>query len=210
MKKTILVAAMLMAMGTGSAMAAKGDQLAGGQVTFNGQVDPATCAATVSDSGKSSVNSDGVVTLSTVTLADMKEAPGVQDASTGLQPKDFSIFVDCSGADENLASVALYMGSADFANADGTLANNTNVTLGKSIKMANGVSIAVHELDDAGTLSLVNMINHSDDHNLGLDPTTHTGTYNLRASYVKSAGAEDTDVTSGAVTTSSVYSVVYN
>lgn len=210
MKKTILVATMLMAMGTGSAMAAAGDPLAGGQITFNGQVDPATCVATVADSGKSSLNSDGVVTLSSVTLADMRGASTVQDTATGLKAKDFSISVDCTGADASLANVALYMSSADLANADGTLANNTNVTLGGSIKMANGVSIAVHELDDAGTLSLVNMINHGDDHNLPIDTTTHTGTYNLRASYVKSPGVKDADITSGAVTTSSIYSVVYN
>lgn len=208
MKKTILLAAVVMAMGTGSAMAAKGDQVAAGQITFNGQVDPATCIAHVVDGGKTSIGSDGTVTLKTVTLADMSAAGTVKAAETGLNAKDFSISIDCTNADADMETVALYMSSADFANNDGTLANNTNITLGSGIKMANGVSIAVHEVDSAGALSLVNMVNHSDDHSLAVDKDTRLATYNLRASYVKAPGTAA--VTSGAVTTNSVYSIVYN
>lgn len=208
MKKTLSLAVMVMAMGAGSAMAA--DPVAAGQITFNGQVDPATCIAKVVDGGKTSIGSDGTVTLKTVTLADMKAAATVAQNTTGLNPKDFSITVDCTGADADLKNVALYMSSADFANSDGTLANNTNITLGSGIKMANGVSIAVHEVEAAGGLTLVNMVNHSDKHELALDDTTRAGTYNLRASYVMAPGVTSDTVTSGAVTTNSIYSIVYN
>ncbi|EAZ3776668.1 pilus assembly protein, partial [Salmonella enterica subsp. enterica serovar Anatum] len=200
---------MVMAMGAGSAMAAD-VPVAAGQITFNGQVDPATCIAKVVDGGKTSIGSDGTVTLKTVTLADMKAAATVAQNTTGLNPKDFSITVDCTGADADLKNVALYMSSADFANSDGTLANNTNITLGSGIKMANGVSIAVHEVEAAGGLTLVNMVNHSDKHELALDDTTRAGTYNLRASYVMAPGVTSDAVTSGAVTTNSIYSIVYN
>lgn len=207
-EKTLSLAVMVMAMGAGSAMAA--DPVAAGQITFNGQVDPATCIAKVVDGGKTSIGSDGTVTLKTVTLADMKAAATVAQNTTGLNPKDFSITVDCTGADADLKNVALYMSSADFANSDGTLANNTNITLGSGIKMANGVSIAVHEVEAAGGLTLVNMVNHSDKHELALDDTTRAGTYNLRASYVMAPGVTSDAVTSGAVTTNSIYSIVYN
>ncbi|EEI9673585.1 fimbrial protein [Salmonella enterica subsp. enterica serovar Anatum] len=209
MKKTLSLAVMVMAMGAGSAMAAD-VPVAAGQITFNGQVDPATCIAKVVDGGKTSIGSDGTVTLKTVTLADMKAAATVAQNTTGLNPKDFSITVDCTGADADLKNVALYMSSADFANSDGTLANNTNITLGSGIKMANGVSIAVHEVEAAGGLTLVNMVNHSDKHELALDDTTRAGTYNLRASYVMAPGVTSGAVTSGAVTTNSIYSIVYN
>lgn len=209
MKKTLSLAVMVMAMGAGSAMAAD-VPVAVGQITFNGQVDPATCIAKVVDGGKTSIGSDGTVTLKTVTLADMKAAATVAQNTTGLNPKDFSITVDCTGADADLKNVALYMSSADFANSDGTLANNTNITLGSGIKMANGVSIAVHEVEAAGGLTLVNMVNHSDKHELALDDTTRAGTYNLRASYVMAPGVTSDAVTSGAVTTNSIYSIVYN
>ncbi|EBH3451850.1 fimbrial protein [Salmonella enterica subsp. enterica serovar Anatum] len=209
MKKTLSLAVMVMAMGAGSAMAAD-VPVAAGQITFNGQVDPATCIAKVVDGGKTSIGSDGTVTLKTVTLADMKAAVTVAQNTTGLNPKDFSITVDCTGADADLKNVALYMSSADFANSDGTLANNTNITLGSGIKMANGVSIAVHEVEAAGGLTLVNMVNHSDKHELALDDTTRAGTYNLRASYVMAPGVTSDAVTSGAVTTNSIYSIVYN
>ncbi|EAY6235594.1 fimbrial protein, partial [Salmonella enterica subsp. enterica serovar Anatum] len=207
--KTLSLAVMVMAMGAGSAMAAD-VPVAAGQITFNGQVDPATCIAKVVDGGKTSIGSDGTVTLKTVTLADMKAAATVAQNTTGLNPKDFSITVDCTGADADLKNVALYMSSADFANSDGTLANNTNITLGSGIKMANGVSIAVHEVEAAGGLTLVNMVNHSDKHELALDDTTRAGTYNLRASYVMAPGVTSDAVTSGAVTTNSIYSIVYN
>ncbi|EAT4059277.1 pilus assembly protein, partial [Salmonella enterica] len=206
---TLSLAVMVMAMGAGSAMAAD-VPVAAGQITFNGQVDPATCIAKVVDGGKTSIGSDGTVTLKTVTLADMKAAATVAQNTTGLNPKDFSITVDCTGADADLKNVALYMSSADFANSDGTLANNTNITLGSGIKMANGVSIAVHEVEAAGGLTLVNMVNHSDKHELALDDTTRAGTYNLRASYVMAPGVTSDAVTSGAVTTNSIYSIVYN
>ncbi|MKV48036.1 pilus assembly protein [Salmonella enterica subsp. enterica] len=209
MKKTLSLAVMVMAMGAGSAMAAD-VPVAAGQIMFNGQVDPATCIAKVVDGGKTSIGSDGTVTLKTVTLADMKAAATVAQNTTGLNPKDFSITVDCTGADADLKNVALYMSSADFANSDGTLANNTNITLGSGIKMANGVSIAVHEVEAAGGLTLVNMVNHSDKHELALDDTTRAGTYNLRASYVMAPGVTSDAVTSGAVTTNSIYSIVYN
>ncbi|EBU9824060.1 pilus assembly protein [Salmonella enterica subsp. enterica serovar Adelaide] len=209
MKKTLSLAVMVMAMGAGSAMAAD-VPVAAGQITFNGQVDPATCIAKVVDGGKTSIGSDGTVTLKTVTLADMKAAATVAQNTTGLNPKDFSITVDCTGADADLKNVALYMSSADFANSDGTLANNTNITLGSGIKMANGVSIAVHEVEAAGGLTLVNMVNHSDKHELALDDTTRAGTYNLRASYVMAPSVTSDAVTSGAVTTNSIYSIVYN
>ncbi|EIK1203839.1 fimbrial protein [Salmonella enterica] len=209
MKKTLSLAVMVMAMGAGSAMAAD-VPVAAGQITFNGQVDPATCIAKVVDGSKTSIGSDGTVTLKTVTLADMKAAATVAQNTTGLNPKDFSITVDCTGADADLKNVALYMSSADFANSDGTLANNTNITLGSGIKMANGVSIAVHEVEAAGGLTLVNMVNHSDKHELALDDTTRAGTYNLRASYVMAPGVTSDAVTSGAVTTNSIYSIVYN
>ncbi|EHC8955211.1 fimbrial protein [Salmonella enterica subsp. enterica serovar Derby] len=209
MKKTLSLAVIVMAMGAGSAMAAD-VPVAAGQITFNGQVDPATCIAKVVDGGKTSIGSDGTVTLKTVTLADMKAAATVAQNTTGLNPKDFSITVDCTGADADLKNVALYMSSADFANSDGTLANNTNITLGSGIKMANGVSIAVHEVEAAGGLTLVNMVNHSDKHELALDDTTRAGTYNLRASYVMAPGVTSDAVTSGAVTTNSIYSIVYN
>lgn len=209
MKKTLSLAVMVMAMGAGSAMAAD-VPVAAGQITFNGQADPATCIAKVVDGGKTSIGSDGTVTLKTVTLADMKAAATVAQNTTGLNPKDFSITVDCTGADADLKNVALYMSSADFANSDGTLANNTNITLGSGIKMANGVSIAVHEVEAAGGLTLVNMVNHSDKHELALDDTTRAGTYNLRASYVMAPGVTSDAVTSGAVTTNSIYSIVYN
>lgn len=107
MKKTLSLAVMVMAMGAGSAMAAD-VPVAAGQITFNGQVDPATCIAKVVDGGKTSIGSDGTVTLKTVTLADMKAAATVAQNTTGLNPKDFSITVDCTGADADLKNVALY------------------------------------------------------------------------------------------------------
>lgn len=203
MKKSFL-AAMIMVMGTGSALAASGDDLAGGQITFNGLVQPGTCVASVVDGGKTSTNVDGTVLLDTALKSDVEANTGVDAAATGVNPKDFSIRVDCTNGDAAMTDVDLQMSSASFANSNGTLNNNTSVTLAGT-KMAQGVNIAVHEVTGTG-LALVNMIDHSAAHDLTLDPTTKVGVYNLRASYVK---APTGTVTNGAVTTNAMYSITY-
>lgn len=201
MKKAILAAALVVA--SGSALAAAGGP-DGGRIDFNGLVQAGTCAVGVQDAGKQSVTTDGTVSLDTVKAADVLANTGVEQNAVGLMPKEFDVAVDCSAS--AFTTAHLTMGSASFANSNGTLNNNTNVTV-NGLAGAQGVNVAVHDVT-SGAPTLVNMNNGSDVHDLDLVAGNGKGTYKFNASYVKASGA--TAVTAGHVTTNALYTVTYD
>ncbi|EEE2001255.1 fimbrial protein [Salmonella enterica subsp. enterica serovar Kotte] len=197
MKKALIAAALVVA--SGSAMA----DVDGGRIDFNGLVQTGTCAVGVQDAGKQSVTTDGTVNLDTVKAADVLANAGVEQNTVGLMPKEFDIQVDCSAS--TFLKTHLTMGSASFANSNGTLNNNTNITV-NGLAAAAGVNVAVHDITN-GTPALVNMNNGSDVHTLDLD-TDGKATYKFNASYVKAANASA--VTAGHVTTNALYTITYD
>lgn len=79
MKKAILAAAMVMAMGSTSAMAADAE---GGQLNFHGLVSATTCSKVVSTS-RGDESTDGNIYLETATPADITTE--VADATYGAK-----------------------------------------------------------------------------------------------------------------------------
>ncbi|EAW8148273.1 fimbrial protein [Salmonella enterica] len=191
MKKTLLAAALVMV--SGSALAIDG------QIDFYGRVAPGTCETHIVNKNGSSIIGDGEVRLQTAQIADITSA--VQAQTPGAKAEDFAITADCQGA---IKSLALTMSSPAYAANDGTLKNNTNVTVGGSTAAKN-VNIAVHDVT-SGTPTLVKMNDASDAHILTLSGTSE-GTYYFKASYVRADGSQD--VTDGHVTTNALYTINY-
>ncbi|EDH5628926.1 fimbrial protein [Salmonella enterica subsp. enterica serovar Claibornei] len=191
MKKTLLAAALVMV--SGSALAIDG------QIDFYGRVAPGTCETHIVNKNGSSIIGDGEVRLQTAQIADITSA--VQAQTPGAKAEDFAITADCQGA---IKSLALTMSSPAYAANDGTLKNNTNVTVGGSAAATN-VNIAVHDVT-SGTPTLVKMNDASDAHILTLSGTSE-GTYYFKASYVRADGSQD--VTDGHVTTNALYTITY-
>ncbi|EEJ7566233.1 fimbrial protein [Salmonella enterica] len=191
MKKTLLAAALVMV--SGSALAIDG------QIDFYGRVAPGTCETHIVNKSGSSIIGDGEVRLQTAQIADITSA--VQAQTPGAKAEDFAITADCQGA---IKSLALTMSSPAYAANDGTLKNNTNVTVGGSTAAKN-VNIAVHDVT-SGTPTLVKMNDASDAHILTLSGTSE-GTYYFKASYVRADGSQD--VTDGHVTTNALYTINY-
>ncbi|EAA7605646.1 fimbrial protein [Salmonella enterica subsp. enterica] len=192
MKKTLLAAALVMV--SGSALAIDG------QIDFYGRVAPGTCETHIVNKNGSSIIGDGEVRLQTAQIADITSA--VQAQTPGAKAEDFAITADCQGA---IKSLALTMSSPAYAANDGTLKNNTNVTVGGSTAAKN-VNIAVHDVT-SGTPTLVKMNDASDAHILTLSGTSE-GTYYFKASYVRADGSQD--VTDGHVTTNALYTINYD
>ncbi|EPE1340037.1 fimbrial protein [Salmonella enterica] len=192
MKKTLLAAVLVMV--SGSALAIDG------QIDFYGRVAPGTCETHIVNKNGSSIIGDGEVRLQTAQIADITSA--VQAQTPGAKAEDFAITADCQGA---IKSLALTMSSPAYAANDGTLKNNTNVTVGGSTAAKN-VNIAVHDVT-SGTPTLVKMNDASDAHILTLSGTSE-GTYYFKASYVRADGSQD--VTDGHVTTNALYTINYD
>lgn len=196
MKKAILAAAMVMAMGSTSAMAADAE---GGQINFHGLVSATTCSKVVSTS-RGDESTDGNVYLETATPADITTE--VADSTYGAKAEPFSIILNCKDAAEVTTGTkaSLSMVSA-FGNTKGTLDNDTNLTAA-GMAAAKNVNIAIHD-DVTKTLMKVD---GADVH----EATFSEGkiaTYNFVASYVKANGSDT--VTPGHVTTNAMYTFTY-
>lgn len=197
MKKVLLATAVLMALGSSSAMAVEG-----GRINFEGFVSAETCKKVVSSSVGDSIT-DGTVTLETAHVSDVTVE--VQPTTAGVNAKDFSITIDCSEAGSSLAKAHLNM-SSTFGNTKGTLDNDETLSR-NGIEAAKAVDIAVHRVDDAtSALSQVKI----NDLSTTLDQpfTNNVATYNFKASYVKSSDA-NAEVTTGLVATNATYTFTY-
>ncbi|CAD7560751.1 Fimbrial protein YadN [Citrobacter europaeus] len=196
MKKAILAAAMVMAMGSTSAMAADAE---GGQINFHGLVSATTCSKVVSTS-RGDESTDGNVYLETATPADITTE--VADSTYGAKAEPFSIILNCKDAAEvtTTTKASLSMVSA-FGNTKGTLDNDTNLTAA-GMAAAKNVNIAIHD-DVSKTLMKVDGADvHEATFNEG-----KIATYNFVASYVKANGTDT--VTPGHVTTNAMYTFTY-
>ncbi|ECF4923578.1 TPA: fimbrial protein [Salmonella enterica subsp. enterica serovar Vietnam] len=191
MKKTLLATVLVMV--SGSALAIDG------QIDFYGRVAPGTCETHIVNKNGTSIIGDGEVRLQTAQIADITSA--VQANTVGAKAEDFAITANCQGASKSLE---LTMSSPAYAANDGTLKNNTNVTVGGSAAATN-VNIAVHDVT-SGTPALVKMNDASDAHILDLSGASE-GTYYFKASYVRADGSKD--VTDGHVTTNALYTITY-
>lgn len=196
MKKAILAAAMVMAMGSTSAMAADAE---GGQLNFHGLVSATTCSKVVSTS-RGDESTDGNIYLETATPADITTE--VADATYGAKAEPFSIVLNCKDASEvttgTKASLSMV---SSFGNTKGTLDNDTNLTAA-GMAAAKNVNIAIH---DADTKTLMK-VDGADVHEATFD-ASQVATYNFVASYVKANGIDD--VTPGHVTTNAMYTFTY-
>ncbi|ECF5898185.1 fimbrial protein [Salmonella enterica subsp. salamae] len=197
MKKVLLATAIVMAMGSTSAMATEG-----GRINFEGLVSAETCQKVVSSAAGDSAT-DGTVTLKTAHVSDITAE--VSDTAAGAKAEDFSIAIDCSEAGASPAKASLTL-SSSFSNTKGTLDNDETLSRAGEAA-AKAVDIAVHRVaDDTNALSLVKINDPANvmDENF----TNNVATFNFKASYVKSsdAGAE---VTTGPVTTNAIYTFTY-
>ncbi|ECU9839662.1 fimbrial protein [Salmonella enterica] len=194
MKKVLLATAIVMAMGSTSAMATEG-----GRINFEGLVSAETCQKVVSSAAGDSAT-DGTVTLKTAHVSDITAE--VSDTAAGAKAEDFSIAIDCSEAGASPAKASLTLSSS----FKGTLDNDETLSRAGEAA-AKAVDIAVHRVaDDTNALSLVKINDPANtmDENF----TNNIATFNFKASYVKSsdAGAE---VTTGPVTTNAIYTFTY-
>ncbi|EKN7211282.1 fimbrial protein [Salmonella enterica] len=188
MKKAILAAAMVMAMGSTSAMAVEG-----GQIEFHGLVSATTCSKVVSSS-RGNQATDGDVYLTTAAPGDITE--GVAANAYGALPAPFSIILDCSGAaDVTDATKASLVMDSSFSNTTGTLDNDT------TLSGAENVNIAIH---DADTKTQVK-IDGAEIHEASFK--NKVATYNFMASYVRADASKE--VTTGHVTTNAMYTFTY-
>lgn len=197
MKKVLLATAVVMAMGSTSAMATEG-----GRINFEGLVSAETCQKVVTSSVGSS-ETDGTVTLNTAHVSDITAE--VADTTAGAKAEDFSIKLDCSEAGAGLEKASLTL-SSSFSNTKGTLDNDETLSRNGEAA-AKAVDIAVHRVaDDTNALSLVKINDPAN--TMDQEFINNVATYNFKASYVKSsdAGAE---VTTGPVTTNAVYTFSY-
>ncbi|EAZ9180700.1 TPA: fimbrial protein [Salmonella enterica] len=197
MKKVLLATAVVMAMGSTSAMATEG-----GRINFEGLVSAETCQKVVTSSVGSS-ETDGTVTLNTAHVSDITAE--VADTTAGAKAEDFSIKLDCSEAGADLEKASLTL-SSSFSNTKGTLDNDETLSRNGEAA-AKAVDIAIHRVaDDTNALSLVKINDPAN--TMDQEFTNNVATYNFKASYVKSsdAGAE---VTTGPVTTNAIYTFSY-
>mgnify|MGYP005982681851 CR=1 FL=1 len=196
MKKAILAAAMVMAMGSTSAMA----DVQGGQLNFHGLVSATTCSKVVSTS-RGDESTDGNIYLETATPADITTE--VADTTYGAKPEPFTIILNCKDATDVVAdtTVAKLSMVSSFSNTKGTLDNDTNLS-SAGMAAASNVNIAIH---DADTKTLMK-VNGSDVHDATFD-ASKVATYHFMASYVKAAATGS--VTPGHVTTNAMYTFTY-
>jgi type 1 fimbria pilin len=193
MKKAILAAAMVMAMGSTSAMAVEG-----GQIEFHGLVSATTCSKVVSSS-RGNQDTDGDVYLSTAAPGDITKA--VEANAFGALPAPFSIILDCSGAGEvtDAMKASLVMDSS-FANTTGTLDNDTALTVSGEAAAEN-VNIAIHDADTNAQVK----VDGAEVHEAAF--SNKVATYNFMASYVRADASKE--VTTGHVTTNAMYTFTY-
>lgn len=199
MKQAILTAAMVMAVGSTSALAAPSTP-EGGQLTFHGLVSPTTCSKIIT-SERGQQSTDGDVYLLTAAPADVTAE--VQSDAFGAKPEPFTIALNCKGATGVTAGVtkaSLTMDSA-FRNTKGTLSNDTSLTVNNN-PAAGNVDIAIHDADTKAQVKVDGTEVH-----LATFNTDSVATYNFMASYVKSVAADQ--VTPGHVTTLATYSFTY-
>ncbi|EOB3388106.1 fimbrial protein [Salmonella enterica] len=193
MKKAILAAAMVMAMGSTSAMAVEG-----GQIEFHGLVSATTCSKVVSSS-RGNQATDGDVYLTTAAPGDITE--GVAANAYGALPAPFSIILDCSGAaDVTDATKASLVMDSSFSNTTSTLDNDTTLSVAGETGAEN-VNIAIH---DADTKTQVK-IDGAEIHEASFK--NKVATYNFMASYVRADASKE--VTTGHVTTNAMYTFTY-
>lgn len=198
MKKVLLATAVVMAMGSTTAMA----ETEGGRINFEGLVSAETCQKVVTSSVGSS-ETDGTVTLNTAHVSDITAE--VADTTAGAKAEDFSIAIDCTDAGTSPAKASLTL-SSSFSNTKGTLDNDETLSRNGEAA-AKAVDIAVHRVaDNTNALSLVKINDPAN--TMDQEFINNIATYNFKASYVKSsdAGAE---VTTGPVTTNAIYTFSY-
>lgn len=197
MKKAILAAAMVMAMGSTSAMAADAE---GGQINFHGLVSATTCSKVISgERGSESV--DGNVYIQTAAPADIKDE--VSSSAFGTNATPFSIKLICTGdATITDATVASMLLDSPFSNTKGTLNNDEALTVA-GMTAAHGVNVAIHNADSSALVK----VDGSTPATATFTAADKTATFNFVASYVK-ANATDA-VTAGHVTTNAMYTFTY-
>ncbi|POP41593.1 fimbrial protein [Superficieibacter electus] len=198
MKKTMLLAAMLTAIGSGSAMA---DDVQGGQLQFNGLISATTCSKIVrTERGDS--NTDGQIYLDSATPAEVTTE--IQTTATGAKPEPFSIILDCKDATEvTETTIAKLKMDSTFSNTKGTLNNDANLTV-SGIAAAKDVDIAIHH-DKDGSLTQMK-VDGADTHDATFN-ASKVATYDFIASYVKASATAT--VTPGHVTTNAMYTFTY-
>ncbi len=196
MKKVLLATAVLMALGSSSAMAVEG-----GRINFEGFVSVETCQKIVHSSVGDS-DTDGTVTLETAHVGDITGE--VQAATVGVNEEDFSIAINCKDAGNSPTTAHLSM-SSTYGNTKGTLDNDETLSR-NGVGAAKAVDIAIHRVDDTGTINQVKI----NDLSTTLDQAfvDKVATYNFKASYVKSSDA-NAEVTSGLVATNATYTFTY-
>lgn len=193
MKKAILAAAMVMAMGSTSAMAAEG-----GQIEFHGLVSATTCSKVVASS-RGNQATDGDVYLSTATPGDITK--GVEANAYGALPAPFSIILDCSASADitDTMKASLVMDSS-FANTTGTLDNDIAMSVA-GVTGAENVNIAIHDSDTKTQVK----VDGAEIHEAAFK--NKVATYNFMASYVRADASKE--VTTGHVTTNAMYTFTY-
>lgn len=196
MKKVLLATAVVLAMGSTSAMATEG-----GRINFEGLVSTETCTKTIKSSVGDS-DTDGTVTLATAHISEIDSE--VDNVKAGAKPEDFSIIINCSQADPAKTKVDLSL-SSSFSNSKGTLYNNVDLSRNGEAA-AQGVDIAVHSVGASNSLSLVKINDSSNKLSQSFN-ANGVATFDFVASYVKADSA--TAVTSGPVSTNAIYTLVY-
>lgn len=196
MKKVLLATAVLMAMGSTTAMATEG-----GRINFEGLVSEQTCQKTIHSKVGDS-ETDGTVTLATAHVADITGE--VQAATVGVNEEEFTIAINCKDAGTPPTTAHLSM-SSTYGNTKGTLDNDETLSR-NGVGAAKAVDIAIHRVDDTGTLNQVKI----NDLSTTLDQAfvNKVATYKFKASYVKSSDA-NAQVTSGLVSTNATYTFTY-
>lgn len=201
MKKTLLLATMLTAIGSDSVIAASTPE--GGQLNFYGKISTTTCSKIISSTNQpGSQQTDGDIYLDTVAPAVVSD--GLQTGAPGAAPTKFSITLDCSdAADVTEATKASLKMDSNFRNSQGTLTNDiSRVVSGEAA--ADNIAIAVHD-ETSGTVTQMK-IDGVDAHQAQFN-ASKVATYNFIASYVR-ANASDV-VTPGHVTTNATYTFTY-
>nr|WP_318382942.1 hypothetical protein [uncultured Enterobacter sp.] len=192
------LAALVMAMGSGSALAAEGNDT--GLVIINGAISAGTCDITTKD-GKSAGN----VTVQMPTV-EATEVKALDAEAAGAGKTTFELLL--SNCDvEGVATIAF--SSPEFVDvASGTLKNNDKIT-----GYAEGVSVALHNNIDGNKKAV--MVGRPDDTNaqtLNIAKYSGTGTeiaglFAFTTSYVLAQGA--TAATGGLVSTNTTFDITY-
>ncbi|ELO82208.1 TPA: fimbrial protein [Salmonella enterica subsp. enterica serovar Enteritidis] len=196
--KKYTLAAAVMAVMTGSAMAA---DVANGQITFHGMVNPNTCQVTMSGENVDQNGFDFDVTLDTVDVADVKGLTA-NNVSSVLEETPFYMDVKCeapaAGTEAFVSGQFAAFGGAT-TDSSGILFPATNVA-----GAAQDVAYVVKNLDASGATTTQVKMGQVNDAKEKLDETGAARlAYNV--AYVKTGE----NVTSGPVIAQAAYTISY-